>query len=462
MRIDAAITAKRLVTLAALVAFTLLLLAIDASTHQQVLATVLLGFILLVAYIAGAAAAGFGLPRVTGYVLVGIGVGPYALGIFSQEVVESLRTIDSLALALIALTAGGELKLDDLRQSARSIVGIGLGVLLVVVLGVTALVLALKPVAPVIADQPWSFAFAVALLLAIWCANSSPDATIAVINETGARGEVTETILGITIFKDVLVIVLFALALSVARPLAGDAAFDPGLVAAVAWDVAGALAVGALLGWGFSVYLGRSHQRGVLATLVFAYLIVLVVRTLHVELLLGAVAAGFVIENFSEAGDRLIDAIEANSLVVFAIFFALAGAALNLETVVAFWPVALVIVAARTVLTWLGARAGARLGGSPPEVARLGWLGLISQAGVTLGLSLLVAREFPAWGEQFVAVTTAVIILHLLIGPVLLKVALVKAGETRREPGSRTRPPAPAAGAGPATAAAGAAGGGGS
>ena len=431
MRIDAAVTAKRLLTLAALVSFAYLVLALDVTTQQQTLATVLLGFILLVAYIAGTTSAGFGLPQVTGYVLVGILVGPYVLGIFTQGLVDSLRTIDELALALIALTAGGELKLNELRKSLRSIVSISMGILVVVVIGLTGLVLALKPFAPVIADASWGFAFAVALLLAIWCANSSPDATIAVINETHARGEVTDTILGVTIFKDVVVIVLFAVALSLARPLAGDAGFDPGLIATVGWEVVGALMVGAILGWlFFAAYLERAKQRGVLGTLVFAYLLVLVSHQIHVELLLTAVAAGFVIENFSEAGDRLIDAIEANSLVVFAIFFALAGAALNLETVVAFWPVALVVVVARAGLTFLGARLGARASDSPQPVLRLTWLGLISQAGVTLGLSLLVANEFPAWGGDFVAVTTAIIILHLLIGPILLKVALVRAGET--------------------------------
>ena len=429
---DAATTAKRLVTLAALTAFVSLVLELDVGRHEFE-ATVLLGFILLAGYIAGSIAAGFRLPRLTGYVLVGIAVGPHALGIFSGEAVESLRTIDELALALIALTAGGELKLGPLRSSARSIVGMGLGVLVVVIVGITALVLALKPISPVIADRSWGFALAVALLLAIWCANSSPDATIAVINETGARGEVTEAVLGVTIFKDVLVIILFALALSLARPLAGTALFDPSLVGAVAWEVGGALLIGSLLGWGYSVYLERTARRSVLATLVFAWLLVLIVRTLHAELLLGAVAAGFVIENFSEAGDRLIEGIEVNALVIFAIFFALAGAALDLHTVVAFWPVALVVVVARTALTWLGARLGARFGRSPVPVARLGWLGLVSQAGVTLGLSLLVAREFPLWGADFVAVTTAVIILHLLIGPVLLKMALVAAGETRRQ-----------------------------
>ena len=431
MGIDGGAVLKRLLTLAALIAFAYLVLALDASAQHRTVATVLLGFILLVAYIAGAAVAGLKLPRVTGYVLVGIMVGPFALGIVSESMVASLRTIDELALALIALTAGGELKLEELRKSLRSIVGIGVGILGVVVVGITGLVLALKPVAPVLAGETWGFALAVGLLLAIWSANSSPDATIAVINESGARGELTETILGATIFKDVLVIVLFAVALSLAGPLASAEPFDPGLIATVAWEVGGALAVGAFLGWGFSVYLEWQEARTVLATLVFSYLLVLVAHAIHVELLLAAVAAGFVIENFSEAGDRLIDAIEANSLVVFAIFFALAGAALDLNTVVAFWPVALVVVAARAVLTWAGARLGTRYAGSPEPIRKLAWMGLISQAGVTLGLSLLVAAEFPEWGGQFVAVTTAVIIVHLLLGPVLLKVALVRAGETR-------------------------------
>ena len=128
---DAATTAKRLVTLAALTAFVALVLELDVGRHEFE-ATILLGFILLAGYIAGSIAAGFRLPRVTGYVLVGIAVGPHALGIFSGEAVESLRTIDELALALIALTAGGELKMGPLRSSARSIVGMGLGVLVVV------------------------------------------------------------------------------------------------------------------------------------------------------------------------------------------------------------------------------------------------------------------------------------------------------------------------------------------
>lgn len=422
----------RLLTLVTILALTVWMTGFGLYASPQVLAPMMLGFTLLAAYIAGSLAASLGLPRVTGYVLVGIWVGPFALNVLSSEMVDSLRTIDELALALIALTAGGELKLAEIRKMAGEIVGIGLAVLVVVLVGIVILVLAARPLVPLLADQPIEFALAVALLLGIWCANSSPDATIAVINETGARGPVTEVILGVTVFKDVLVIIGFAAALSIAGPLVQpEASFDAALMGTVAWEVGGALVIGALAGWGFAFYLERVGARSVLATLVFTFILTLLAAELHVELLLLAIAAGFVTENFSPAGDALIDAIEANAIVVFALFFALAGAALDLGALRLFWPMALVIVVVRLGLTWAGAWAASRVVKPSPEVRKLTWMGLVSQAGVTLGLSLLVGRTFPEWGDTFVAVTAAVIIFHLLLGPILLKVALTRAGEVR-------------------------------
>ncbi len=421
---------KRLVTIAALVAFAWVLVETEVTSESGAMATALLGFVLLTAFLAGAVARGMGLPAVTGFVLVGIAVGPSGIGVLHGEVVEQLRRIDEIALALIALMAGGELRMGELRKAFRSIVGITLSVGGVVVIGMLAMVLVMRPFVPFLADQSWGVTIAVGLLLAIWSANSSPDATIAVINETGASGELTETILGVTIFKDVLVIVGFAAALTLTGPLVKPGgAFDATVLGVVAWEVGGALLLGSLAGVVFGFYLERIGARSALATLAFTFVLVLLAEMLHMELLLTAVGAGFIIENFTEAGDDLIQAIEANAMAVFAIFFALAGAALSLETLRAYWLTALVIVLVRGGLTWAGAQLGARVTDSSPLVTRWTWMGIISQAGVTLGLSLLVARELPAIGETFVAVTTAVIIVHLLVGPVLLKIALERAGE---------------------------------
>ncbi|MEJ2216787.1 MAG: cation:proton antiporter [Gemmatimonadota bacterium] len=437
MAAEARRSVKRLVTVAGLAAFAFVLLRLQTDASASAMATVLLGFLLLASYMAGTATRGFGLPGVTGYVLLGILVGPFALGILSPPMVELLRRIDEIALALIALTAGGELRMADLRRSVGPILGIGLAVMGVVVVGITGLVLAARPVVPFLSALPWPTVFALGLLLAVWCANSSPDATIAVINESGAAGDFTETVLGTTILKDVLVIVAFSAALSLMAPLVQpDASFDPGLLLQTGWEVGGALLAGGLAGVVFAAVLSRLGTRPVLLTLAFTYLLVLLAEMLHVELLLTAVGAGFVVENYSEEGDRLIHAVEGNALVVFAIFFALAGAALNLRTLAEYWPLALGVVVARTMLTWVGARLGARLGRAAPNVVRWSWMGLISQAGVTLGLSVLVAEALPGPGEVFAAVTTAVIIMHLLAGPVLLKLALERAGETTRADGS--------------------------
>lgn len=438
MAADTGRSVKRLVTVAGLTAFAFVLLRLQTNASASAMATVLLGFVLLASYMAGTAARGFGLPGVTGYVLLGIVVGPFALGILSPPMVELLRRIDQIALALIALTAGGELRMADLRRSARPILGIGLVVMGVVVAGITGLVVAARPVVPLLAGLPWPTVLALGVLLAVWCANSSPDATIAVINESGAAGDFTETVLGITILKDVLVIIAFSAALSLMTPLVRPgASFDPSLLLHTAWEVGGALLAGGLAGALFAVVLRRLGKRPVLLTLAFTYLLVLLAETLHVELLLTAVGAGFVVENYSEEGDLLIHAIEGNALVVFAIFFALAGAALNLRTLAEYWPLALGVVVARTMLTWLGARLGARLGRATPKVASWSWMGLISQAGVTLGLSVLVAEALPGPGQVFAAVTTAVIIVHLLLGPVLLKLALERAEETAKADESR-------------------------
>lgn len=412
---------SRALVLLVMVAVTFVLRAVPVSPQHGPLAAMLLGFTLLAGYLAGAVAVGVGLPRVTGYVLAGIGFGPFGLDILTREMVESLRTIDEIALTLIAMTAGGELKLTRIRPLLGSITAISLGIFVLVVLGIVALVLLARPLVPFLADSPIQVAVAIALLLGIWCANSSPDATMAVINETRARGPLTETILGVTIFKDVLVIVCFAAALSLAGSLVDpDAPFNAELFFEIAWEVGGAVLVGAFAGWALAFYLDFVGKRKALATLVFTYLLILAAGTMHVELLLTAVAAGFVIENFSPAGEPLIHGIEANSLLIFAIFFAVAGAALDLSALLDFWVIALVVVVVRAGLTWAGARVGARRSRTAGEVGRLVWMGLISQAGVTLGLSLLVGRAFPEWGAIFVAVTAAIIIVHLLVGPVLL------------------------------------------
>lgn len=394
--------------------------------------TVLTGFVLLAASVTGALASRVGLPRLTGFLLVGVLAGPSVLGILSEGAVADLHLIDQFALALIALLAGGELKLAALRPQARTIAFTTLLVTGVVWVGVAATVVALRPLIPFLADLPFAATVGVALLLGVWAANSSPDLTVAVIEETGAKGPLTDAILGTTIVKDVVVIVLFTLTLALVGPLVEPSQrFSAHVLVDLLREVGGALAVGAALGWVFSLYLqgGDGRPRPPFATFLFAYLVVVVAHRLHVELLLSGVAAGFVIENLSPAGDRMIRGLEAVSVVIFAFFFAVAGASLDLGAVGRFWLPAVVLLLARAGFTWLGARWGTGAARAETRIRERAWRGLVSQGGVTLGLVLLMERSFPSVGAGVVALGMSVIIGNILAGPILLKAALADSGD---------------------------------
>jgi Kef-type K+ transport system membrane component KefB len=387
---------------------------------------VLVGFVLLASSVAGSLAGGVGLPRITGFILVGIAAGPSLMGLLPAGAVADLRLIDEFALALIAMLAGGELQVKSLRPKARIIAGATLVITLVVAVGMTAAVMALHPFVPFLDELPWTGALGVALLLGVWSANSSPDLTVAVIEEKGVKGSLAEVILGITIVKDVVVIVLFTITLALVTPL-----LDPGggfsahVLVDLAREVGGALVLGAAGGWVFSQYLGGGGKlRSPLATFLFAYALVVIAQELHVELLLTGVAAGFVIENLSPAGDRMIQGIRSVAVVIFAFFFAIAGASLDLGAVLRFGPVALALFVIRLYLTRLGTRYGARVSGADAEIRDRAWMGLVSQGGVSLGLVLLIQDAFPLVGPGVVALAMAIIIGNILGGPVLLGRAL--------------------------------------
>lgn len=429
------------ITLVLLFGLTYVALALGPSRPTGGEMAILVGFVLLVASVSGHLAARFGLPRLTGFLVVGILAGPSVgrlvtmvfpaapvAGILSAEALGSLAVIDQFALALIALLAGGELKLKVLRPQARPILLTTLAVTGVVWLALTAVVVALRPVLPFLAGAPWGVTLGVALLLGIWAANSSPDLTVAVMEETGAKGALAEVILGITIVKDVLVIVLFTLTLALVRPLVepGAGGFDAHVLVDLGREVGGSLVLGGILGWVFSLYLGDDEKepRPPIATFLFAYVLVVVADALHLELLLTGVAAGFVIENLSPAGDRMIRGIEAVSVVIFAFFFAVAGARLDLGAVGEFWFAALVFFSARALFTYVGTRWGTAWADAGPAIRERTWRGLISQGGVTLGLALVIQSSFPEVGSGVVALAMAVIIGNILVGPVLLKHAL--------------------------------------
>lgn len=401
--------------------------------------TLFLGFLLLASYLAGRAARAVNLPQITGYLIIGILVGPYVLGTFPRSMVEEFRFVNGVALALIALSAGGELRVEAVRDRFRSIATITtLQILIMFSVVATAVFLARSSI-DFLRNEPPRVAFAVSLLFGLVAVAKSPATTIAVITEEKARGVFTDTVLGITVLKDVIILILIALFIPLATTIVDPAGgFSFHAVREILLEILGSLAVGVVLGWLVTLYLRRITRYRILFILGVAFLAVHLGDWLHLESILIAMAAGFFVQNFSSQGWRLLQALEANSLPFYAVFFALAGADMNLQVLKTAWVIATAIVATRAAALWLSTYLGARMVGDPPALRRHAWMGFMAQAGVTLGIANMVRERFPVWGMHVATIIIATIAVNQILGPPAFRWALIRSGESHA-PHSKAR-----------------------
>jgi Kef-type K+ transport system membrane component KefB len=395
------------------------------------------GALLLCGLFAGKVAKGLGLPRLTGYLLIGVVVGPYALGFIPGAGVKGLELVKGLAVSLIALVAGTELQLGLIRR-----VGAKVAALCVAVCGVTFLVgfgalFALKPVLPFLASMTVPQALAVSALVSTVVVSFSPTVTIAIVQETSARGTFTEFLMALVIIGDLVVMVAFAIAAGLTRASFGGGLDVGGLLGGVGWELFGSVLLGCVLAVVMLLYMRRVKRELPLFLVGLGVVSAEAGAHLHLSPLLVSLAAGALIANLDEReGQRIHHAIQRAGLPIFALFFAAAGAGLKLDALVTVGPAALLLVALRAVAIYGSCRRF-----SPKEDPRLGrylWMGLISQAGVTFGLAALISRTFPDFGPQVEVLIVAMITAHELIGPVLTRRALQRSGEVRSDEAPET------------------------
>jgi Kef-type K+ transport system membrane component KefB len=389
------------------------------------------GFALIAAALAGSLFERIKLPRITGYLLFGVLCGPYVANIISPVMARELTFVNGLAIALIAFIAGLELNLRRLRPAIGTILRLSGTLLLVMYVGLFAATYVAWPWLPLLPAAGGLARVALAALLATLIVSFSPTVTIAVIADSRARGPLSELTLAIVVIADLALIVLFTLSMQFVRTTLGAASLaDSSLLARLAWDIAGSFAFGAMLGSLFAFYLRYVGREVTLMLLALCALLSQVGEALHFEPLLAALAAGVVVENIAPpSGDALKDAVERGALPVLVVFFAVAGALLHLEALRSIGVIAVLVSAARLAFIRLGGYAASRVSGAPREVSGLVWMGLVSQAGVTLGLTTIVAGEFSDWGGRVQTLMVALIALHELVGPVLFRSALARANE---------------------------------
>lgn len=397
--------------------------------------TIITGLILVSAFLFATLIKEIKLPRLTGFMIMGLILGPVGVNFITERVLDELHFLENMALAFIALTAGGELKFSRVGQQLISVTFILIAQVLVVFVGLFLLLILISNYLPFLADLNRSYLIGFAILFSATAISKSPATTIGIITELKAKGNITNLVLSITVFKSILLVLVFPIIIAWSKLfLIEGTSLNFQLVSSLLMQVSGSILTGVIVGLmviGFLKYIKIEKSIFLLGTTI----IITEISTLYgFDILLAAIVAGIVVENFSKQGEDLIKGVEQSSLPLYIIFFCFAGAALHIDTLKDAFFLTIFLVFARMGLIYIANYFGAAAAKESMPVKHLSWLGFIGQAGIAVGLATIIEKSFPgSVGIQFKTILISSVVINELLGPVLFKYLLVKVKETGTE-----------------------------
>ncbi len=371
------------------------------------------------------------LPSVTGNIIMGVLVGPHVCKLLSHEIVyQTLQPISEIALSLIAVTIASHLRISRMA-------GEKLRFFFVALLQVSAAFSAVF-----FASQFLLHDWMPAMLLACIAVSTAPAATLAVIKETEAKGQLVKTLLSVVALDNVLAIVLYVVvSFQVGGAIqGGHAASFQALVS----DVSRVLGMSLLLGIAVSAVLllfsrwMREKSHYVASIMMAIFFTTGISSWLHLSPLLPNMTVGFLISNLSPLRREILTALEDIEPLIFISFFTLAGTHLDVSLIPHMGFLGIVFVLTRYSGKLAGSWIAAFLTRFPASVRNNLGFCLIPQAGVAIGLLVAVQKNqlFSAYEPLITAVVLASILISELLGPVIVKNVLVHTGEAGQE-GSR-------------------------
>jgi Kef-type K+ transport system membrane component KefB len=396
------------------------------------------GFLLIVAVQAARLCDAAKMPRLTGYILIGLLFGPELIGLVSAKMLPDLALVKGTAVGLIAFLAGCELNVRRLRPKLRAI---GTATLLTMVGAVLLLfgaMYAITLLLPVTSGFSTVERLVVAMIAANVLAAYSPAVVVGILSETKASGPLSEMALSIVVIADFIIVVTYAFASTI-----GHSVFPTGRgggLALLVPHIFGSIIAGALAGLLLALYVARVGTRSGIFTFAVLFIAAEAGAALHLNPLLVGLTAGLLLENVTPiGGEALTHAVEGVAMPVFAIFFAVVGAEVQLGAFLHTAPIAVGAAVVRGLGIFLGALLAARVAKFDTLFARRVTVALLSQAGVAIALAALLLADFDPWGPVVGTIVLGTIIVNQLIGPVLFRNALVAAGEAHAPGNLRAR-----------------------
>ena len=389
------------------------------------------------------------LPDVTSYLIAGVLVGPLVLGrlgvpglgFTSFHFVESMGLVCDAALGFIAFSIGSEFRVSALRKTGRQATVIAI----FQALTATALVDgALIGLHFALGDEV--LPISTCLILGAIATATAPAATLMVINQYKARGPLTDILLPIVALDDAVGLIVFAVSKGIAKALISGSVSIVSMLVNPTIEIVASLLLGALLGWVFSLvekYFNSNSKRLSLAVAFVA--ISAGLSKLHFDIgevhigfssLLVCMMCGTIFCNLCDFSEEIMHKTERWTAPIYVLFFVISGAELDLTVFgsLAVVGIGVMYIIARSIGKIVGASISAKFMRCEDSICKYLGITLLPQAGVALGMSVVVAAEFGAEGDIVRNIVLFSVLIYELVGPLLTKMALTAAGDIRPKP----------------------------
>lgn len=411
---------------------------------QEMPVLLILGFTIIVGFYFGRNIKHLKLPSIIGFMLFGVLLGPSFLNLVSDQLQEKLSFITNIALGFVALSIGLELKLSSLKR-------FGPGIIIIIVLeSLTAFAIVFGGIYFLTDNIP------LALIFGAIAPASAPAGTVAIIKEYKAKGSLTKALYAVVGFDDGLGIIIFGFAAALAHGLLlKETGSDSGDFLTMLWkplkEILLSIIIGIVISYLISVLLKKLNSSENRFVIIVGTIFITcgLCDILHLSLILTNMVIGMVIVNTQSNSlvKRTYELIPMLMPLLFILFFSLAGANLHIQALPSLGVLGIIYIFSRTTGLVSGSMLGGIIGRVEPKIRKYLGLGILSQAGVAIGLALIVKQDFSGLGRivdksnqmtngDYIGTTvittiTATCIFFELIGPILTKIALKKAGEIK-------------------------------
>ena len=360
------------------------------------------------------------LPNVTGFLVAGLLIGPCCLKLVPSEALEGLNIITTVALGFIAFSIGGEFRIASIRAIGKNVI--------IITLFQSLLAAALVDIVLCVCG----FNTSESIILGAIATATAPAATLMVVRQYKAKGELTNTLLPVVAMDDAVGLVVFSVSSAVASTLSsGGPVSVYSMAVKPLIEIVLSLASGSLLGLLISVSMRFFHSRSNKLMICIAGVVLgeAVAKQFGLSDLLVCMSVGAVFANLRNDALDVMDLCDGWTPPLFMLFFVISGAELDLAALPTVGVLGLIYIVVRSLGKYFGAYLGAVAVKASPNIRRYLGITLLPQAGVAIGMAQMALATMPEFGARIQAVVLAATLIYELVGPVATKIALTKAGE---------------------------------